>query len=269
MMTSRLLVGIDHLDYFKHGPRRLQSFEQLLGQDSQLTGHVEMLQVVVPREGTGVAVYLSLMEEIHRLIRRINTSFGSSHWTPVRCAVQLLSTSALEIFAQSAHITLLPVDRQPTDDAASEAASSLKDRDAERLTSGGVRRAKREPRAVILHKASIPHLTDATRAALALAEDSAPATDSPINCGHLARVFEVVHVSGGLFGDDKAAGKVTREILMNGCKLPIAFVYDMHAICGPGRVARDCERQMVELVHDLLLRSVIDMDMWVSSIDEH
>ena len=81
--VSRLIVGIDRLDYSKGIPRRLVAFERLLELHPEWRERVHLVQVAVPSRG-GVGSYRRLRREVDALVGRINGDHATPTWTPVR-----------------------------------------------------------------------------------------------------------------------------------------------------------------------------------------
>jgi trehalose 6-phosphate synthase/phosphatase len=91
---TRLLLGVDRLDYTKGIPRRLLAFERLLQQHPELEGEVRLVQLAVPTRSE-VPVYRRFREQIDGLVGRINGSFGTPTWTPVHHLVRSVGDAEL------------------------------------------------------------------------------------------------------------------------------------------------------------------------------
>lgn len=79
----RLLLGIDRLDYTKGIPRRLLAYEELLRVRPELREKVRLLQIAVPSRG-GVKAYREFRQQIDALVGRINGTYSTATWAPVR-----------------------------------------------------------------------------------------------------------------------------------------------------------------------------------------
>jgi trehalose 6-phosphate synthase/phosphatase len=79
---TKLLVGIDRLDYTKGLPQRLLSYEKLLRHHPALRGKVRLIQVAAPSREK-VERYQHYREEVDGLVGRINGEFGTPSWAPV------------------------------------------------------------------------------------------------------------------------------------------------------------------------------------------
>jgi trehalose 6-phosphate synthase/phosphatase len=82
MGPSRLIVGVDRLDYTKGLPERLKAFRNALQRHKELREQAILFQVVVPSR-EGVPEYQTLKAEIEQLVGEINGEFSSAGWVPV------------------------------------------------------------------------------------------------------------------------------------------------------------------------------------------
>lgn len=79
---SRLIVGVDRLDYTKGLSERLAGFDRLLADHPRHRGVVTLLQVVAPNR-RGVADYDELLQRLRAQTRSINRRWGTAAWTPI------------------------------------------------------------------------------------------------------------------------------------------------------------------------------------------
>jgi len=79
---TRLLLGVDRMDYTKGIPERLRAFALLLERDPAQRGRVTLLQIAAPGR-MALAAYRRLAREVHDLAAAINARFGSADYTPV------------------------------------------------------------------------------------------------------------------------------------------------------------------------------------------
>ncbi|ODQ80429.1 glycosyltransferase family 20 protein [Babjeviella inositovora NRRL Y-12698] len=79
---TKLIVGVDRLDYIKGVPQKLHAFEVFLEQNPQWVGKVILVQVAVPSRGD-VEEYQSLRATVNELVGRINGRFGTVEFTPI------------------------------------------------------------------------------------------------------------------------------------------------------------------------------------------
>jgi trehalose 6-phosphate synthase/phosphatase len=104
--SSRLLVGVDRLDYTKGIPRRLLAFEELLVSHPEWRERVRLVQVAVPTR-TGVDAYRKLGLEVDRIVRRVNATFGTERWTPVEYVHRAVSDVELLALYRAADVMLV------------------------------------------------------------------------------------------------------------------------------------------------------------------
>lgn len=79
---TRIIVGVDRLDYIKGVPQKLLSFEVFLTNHPEWIGKVVLCQVAVPSR-QDVEEYQSLRANVNELVGRINGQFGTVEFTPI------------------------------------------------------------------------------------------------------------------------------------------------------------------------------------------
>lgn len=80
---TRLIIGVDRLDYSKGLPERMRGFEALLKHYPEHRGQVTFLQITPVSRG-GVESYRLLKEELDGLVGTINGAYGTPDWVPIR-----------------------------------------------------------------------------------------------------------------------------------------------------------------------------------------
>ena len=80
---SRLVLGVDRLDYTKGIPERLYAFGRLFELFPEWRGKVSLVQISVPSR-TDVPEYAEQRALIENAVGRVNGEFGEAHWTPIR-----------------------------------------------------------------------------------------------------------------------------------------------------------------------------------------
>ena len=83
MGASRLVLGVDRLDYTKGIPERLYAFGRLFELFPEWRGKVSLVQVSVPSRAD-VPEYAGQRALVETAVGRINGEFGEAHWTPIR-----------------------------------------------------------------------------------------------------------------------------------------------------------------------------------------
>ncbi|CCE88986.1 Piso0_001781 [Millerozyma farinosa CBS 7064] len=79
---TKIIVGVDRLDYIKGVPQKLHAFEIFLTENPDWIGKVVLVQVAVPSRGD-VEEYQSLRATVNELVGRINGKFGTVEFVPI------------------------------------------------------------------------------------------------------------------------------------------------------------------------------------------
>ncbi len=80
---SRLVLGVDRLDYTKGIPERLQAFGRLFELFPEWRRKVSLVQVSVPSR-SDVPEYAEQRSRIETIVGRINGELGEADWVPIR-----------------------------------------------------------------------------------------------------------------------------------------------------------------------------------------
>jgi alpha,alpha-trehalose-phosphate synthase [UDP-forming]/trehalose-phosphatase len=83
MGKSRLVLGVDRLDYTKGIPERIDAFGRMLALFPEWRRNVSLVQVSVPSRAD-VAEYAEQRTLVERSVGRINGEFGEADWVPIR-----------------------------------------------------------------------------------------------------------------------------------------------------------------------------------------
>jgi len=105
-LGTRMILGIDRLDYTKGIPERLIAFQTLLEINPGLRGQITMAQIVVPSR-EDIPEYEQLRLRIETLISKINGEYGNPGWVPIHYFYRSLSKSELIAFYRAADIALV------------------------------------------------------------------------------------------------------------------------------------------------------------------
>lgn len=89
-----MVIGVDRLDYSKGLPERLRAIENLLEQHSGLHNRVSFLQIT-PASRSGIEGYDRIQQEVAERAGRLNASYGTLDWVPVRYINRAFSHSLL------------------------------------------------------------------------------------------------------------------------------------------------------------------------------
>jgi trehalose 6-phosphate synthase len=80
---SRLVLGVDRLDYTKGIPQRLEAFGRLLELYPEWRGRVSLVQISVPSRAD-VPEYAEQRQLVETIVGRINGEYGEAAWVPIR-----------------------------------------------------------------------------------------------------------------------------------------------------------------------------------------
>lgn len=89
-----LVIGVDRLDYSKGLPERLRAIEHLLEHHAGLHNRVSFLQIT-PASRSGIEGYDRIQQEVAERAGRLNASYGTLDWVPVRYINRAFSHSLL------------------------------------------------------------------------------------------------------------------------------------------------------------------------------
>jgi trehalose 6-phosphate synthase/phosphatase len=103
---TRVLLGVDRLDYTKGILRRLIAFERLLQHHPDLRERVRLVQIAVPSR-EDVQAYQSFREQAEALIGRIHGAFATPSWVPVHWMYRGISREELVALYRSADVMLV------------------------------------------------------------------------------------------------------------------------------------------------------------------
>lgn len=103
---SKILLGVDRLDYSKGVPQRLASVHNALTRYPELRTRINYIQVLVPSR-EGVNEYQELKNEIERLVTQINGEFTVPGWVPIHHLYRNLSRLELVAYYRAADIAMV------------------------------------------------------------------------------------------------------------------------------------------------------------------
>ncbi len=100
---SRLVLGVDRLDYTKGIPERLIAFGKLLHRFPEWRGKVSLVQVSVPSRAD-VPLYAEQRASIESIVGRINGELGEAAWVPIRYLYRSYGKSQLTQLYRAASV---------------------------------------------------------------------------------------------------------------------------------------------------------------------
>ena len=159
---SRLVLGVDRLDFSMGIPQRVKAFEQLLEISPEWHGKVTLLQIT-PKSRTEVEQYGEIEAEVTRLIAKVNGRFGDAAWTPIRYVNSSYSRAVLAGIYRAADVAMVTPLRDGMNLVAKEYLAAQDPEDPGVLVLSQFAGAAKElDRALIIN----PHETDAVASAL-------------------------------------------------------------------------------------------------------
>jgi trehalose 6-phosphate synthase len=100
---SRLVLGVDRLDYTKGIPERLAAFARLLELFPEWRRKVSLVQISVPSRGD-VLEYADQRERVERAVGRTNGELGDADWVPIRYLYRSFGRNQLSLLYRNAAI---------------------------------------------------------------------------------------------------------------------------------------------------------------------
>ncbi|MFN7142633.1 MAG: bifunctional alpha,alpha-trehalose-phosphate synthase (UDP-forming)/trehalose-phosphatase [Myxococcota bacterium] len=125
---TRLLLGIDRLDYTKGIPRRLLAFERLLEKNPALRGKVRLLQVAVPSREK-VDAYQRIRRHVEETVGRINGLYTEGSIVPIHYVYRNLTEEQVIAHYRAADVMLVTPLRDGMNLVAKEFVASRDDLD--------------------------------------------------------------------------------------------------------------------------------------------
>ena len=106
LTVSRLIVGVDRVDYTKGLTQRIRAFDHLLTRYPGLKRKLSMLQIGVPSRNE-VEDYRALQREVAALAGDVNARHGEVDWIPIRYVNRSFGQPTLAGFYRAAAIGLV------------------------------------------------------------------------------------------------------------------------------------------------------------------
>ena len=103
---TKLVLGVDRLDYSKGLANRIRAFDRMLEIEPALKRRVSFLQIAVPSRGN-IKAYRDLKTELAGLVGEVNGRHGEVDWSPIRYLNKAFSQLTLAGFYRTASIGLV------------------------------------------------------------------------------------------------------------------------------------------------------------------
>lgn len=165
---SKLLVGIDRLDYSKGIPRRLLSFERLLRLHPEWRERVTLIQVAVPSRGN-VNAYRKARSEVDALVGRINGDLSTPTWSPIRYLYRSVPQTTLLALYRAADVMLVTPVRDGMNLVCKEFVASRVDEDGVLVLSEFAGAADELTDALLVNPYDVDEVADVVHLALTMA----------------------------------------------------------------------------------------------------
>jgi trehalose 6-phosphate synthase/phosphatase len=125
---TRLLVGVDRLDYTKGIPRRLMALKRLFVIHPEWRERVRLIQVGVPTRDS-VDAYRAYRRDVSSLVGQINGEFATPTWTPIQYIHRSIPSDVLLALYRAADVMLVTPLRDGMNLVAKEFPASRIDED--------------------------------------------------------------------------------------------------------------------------------------------
>ncbi len=103
---SKIIIGVDRLDYTKGLKNKLLAFERIIRDNPSLRGKVVLVQVASPSRNQ-VTEYRQLKREVDELVGRINGRYHRFEWLPVFYFCRMVSQKELLAYYRAADVGLV------------------------------------------------------------------------------------------------------------------------------------------------------------------
>lgn len=103
---SKVILGVDRLDYTKGIPQRILSFEALLHHYPEYRRKVCMFQICAPSR-SDVPEYIAQKRAVESNVGRINGEYAEHDWVPIRYLYRSYPHDRLSVFYRDAHTCLV------------------------------------------------------------------------------------------------------------------------------------------------------------------
>lgn len=102
----KMILSIDRLDYSKGIIQRLQAFDLFLQENPEYLGQVNLYMIVVPSRDN-VGQYMTLRDDIDKMVGNINARYRTLNWHPVSYFYRSFPIEVLSALYYSADICLV------------------------------------------------------------------------------------------------------------------------------------------------------------------
>ena len=105
-IPGALMIGVDRMDYSKGIPQRLEAYERFLAAYPQWHGKITFLQIT-PKSRSQIPEYSDIQQAVNATAGRINGTYATASWTPVRYVNRPYSRTALSGLYRASRVGLV------------------------------------------------------------------------------------------------------------------------------------------------------------------
>jgi trehalose 6-phosphate synthase len=106
LQSSKLVLGVDRLDYSKGIANRIRAFDRMLVAEPEMKRQVALLQIAVPSRAQ-IEAYRQLKTELETLVGEVNGRHSDVDWTPIRYLNKGFAQPTLAGFYRMAQVGLV------------------------------------------------------------------------------------------------------------------------------------------------------------------
>ncbi|HUH11483.1 MAG TPA: trehalose-6-phosphate synthase [Longimicrobiales bacterium] len=103
---TKLLVGVDRMDYSKGIPEKLKALDFLLERYPETRERISFVQIAVPSR-TEIEAYDELTQKVERMVWEINERYATESWRPVHLIKQALPAERLALLYRTADVCMV------------------------------------------------------------------------------------------------------------------------------------------------------------------
>lgn len=167
---TKIIVGVDRLDYIKGVPQKLHAFEVFLTENPEWIGKVVLVQVAVPSRGD-VEEYQSLRATVNELVGRINGRFGTVEFVPIHYMHKSIPFEELISLYQISDVCLVSSTRDGMNLVSYEYIACQQEKKGALILSEFAGAAQSLNGAIIVNPWNIEELSDSIKESLTLPEE--------------------------------------------------------------------------------------------------
>lgn len=167
---TKIIVGVDRLDYIKGVPQKLHAFEVFLTENPEWVGKVVLVQVAVPSRGD-VEEYQSLRASVNELVGRINGNFGTVEFVPIHYMHKSIPFDELISLYQISDVCLVSSTRDGMNLVSFEYIACQQEKKGALILSEFAGAAQSLNGAIIVNPWNIEQLSEAIKESLTLPEE--------------------------------------------------------------------------------------------------